>query len=405
MARHQWEEFNCYEVLEIPRDASPSKIHKAYIRASKVHHPDVGGSEEAQKRVNLAYEVLSDPIQRNSHDAVWVRTARRRAGPAPQGAPQPRSATRPRSTRAEQAPREEYKQARPVSLGGLRSRIEGEIETQRSSIWADLDQRSENLYAQFQEKHRQNRQSILVWVLVLAGLLVFVGQFPILWIGVIVFAYLLVSALSGASIEGKTFSPFRPGAYEALREHARNRARESCSTDVSKLDRHYQSLASLSELLLRSSTFDDSEEQVARRLAAAFFLMGYMPESYDRDARMLIFTDGDQRIAVRFRHRTGAATNIAYVKRLVRLMSMYRAPMGFLFCTPGLSANGSRYAAQNRVKWYSLEKMNSWIDEVLRSDYAGPKGNVLSNLDRLQGFIRSIAKPIPRRTRRYRRWG
>jgi hypothetical protein len=237
---------------------------------------------------------------------------------------------------------------------------------------------------------------------VAAGLLFFVDNLPILWVAILILAYSVLSGISGISIQGRKFSPIRTDALESLTQYAREKARESCAKDVAKLDRHLHTLASVSELLLRSSSFDDSEEQVARRLAAAFFLMGYTPEAYDRDARILIFSADDERLAVRFRHRTGAATNITYVRRHVRLMQLHRARQGYLFCTPGLSGNASAYAAQNRIKWYSLKTMNSWLNQVLESEYSGPEGNILDSLDRLQSFIGSIARPIPRRARSYR---
>ena len=38
---------NFYEILGVPRTATPEEIRKAYRRASKTHHPDAGGDREA----------------------------------------------------------------------------------------------------------------------------------------------------------------------------------------------------------------------------------------------------------------------------------------------------------------------------------------------------------------------
>ena len=59
---------NCYEVLGVASDASQSDIKKAYRDLVKVHHPDIGGSEERFKQISEAYETLSDPQKRQDYD-------------------------------------------------------------------------------------------------------------------------------------------------------------------------------------------------------------------------------------------------------------------------------------------------------------------------------------------------
>lgn len=60
-----------YEVLGLSRDASADDVKKAYRKLARELHPDVNPAEEAQERFKLvthAYEVLSDPIQRQQYD-------------------------------------------------------------------------------------------------------------------------------------------------------------------------------------------------------------------------------------------------------------------------------------------------------------------------------------------------
>lgn len=60
-----------YEVLGVARDATPDEIKKAYRRLARELHPDVNPGAEASERfkqVTHAYDVLSDPKQRQQYD-------------------------------------------------------------------------------------------------------------------------------------------------------------------------------------------------------------------------------------------------------------------------------------------------------------------------------------------------
>lgn len=59
-----------YRLLQVRRDASPKVITAAYKRLMKDAHPDHGGDAEYAKRLNVAYEVLSDAESRRRYDRL-----------------------------------------------------------------------------------------------------------------------------------------------------------------------------------------------------------------------------------------------------------------------------------------------------------------------------------------------
>ncbi len=62
-------EQNHYKVLGVDKDAGPQEIKHAYRAAARKHHPDsVTGDSNEFRRVQEAYEVLSDEEQRSKYD-------------------------------------------------------------------------------------------------------------------------------------------------------------------------------------------------------------------------------------------------------------------------------------------------------------------------------------------------
>ena len=72
-----------YNILGVPRDASPEDITSSYRKLAKVLHPDVCNSPDAEelfKAVNEAYQTLRDPKKREEYNASLVT-----AHPSPYG--------------------------------------------------------------------------------------------------------------------------------------------------------------------------------------------------------------------------------------------------------------------------------------------------------------------------------
>lgn len=58
-----------YSILGVPRTATPEQIKKAYRQKAKQYHPDKPtGDAEQFKRVNEAYEILSNSDKRSAYD-------------------------------------------------------------------------------------------------------------------------------------------------------------------------------------------------------------------------------------------------------------------------------------------------------------------------------------------------
>jgi curved DNA-binding protein len=61
-----------YEVLGVPRSATPEQVKKAYRSLARKHHPDVNPgdkkSEAAFKETQKAYDIISDPEKRKLYD-------------------------------------------------------------------------------------------------------------------------------------------------------------------------------------------------------------------------------------------------------------------------------------------------------------------------------------------------
>lgn len=57
-----------YEILGVDKGASQKEIKKAYYKLAHKHHPDKGGDEEEFKKINEAYQTLSDEEKRSQYD-------------------------------------------------------------------------------------------------------------------------------------------------------------------------------------------------------------------------------------------------------------------------------------------------------------------------------------------------
>lgn len=70
---------NLFQVLGVPRGATPEEIKRAYHRLAHLYHPDKAGDDPQAaarfRRVKAAYETLSHPHKREAYEAArsaWI---------------------------------------------------------------------------------------------------------------------------------------------------------------------------------------------------------------------------------------------------------------------------------------------------------------------------------------------
>lgn len=414
MPGEPWRQFDCYKVLYIAPGATPDEIRTAYRKVSQKTHPDSGGSHEAQVRVNLAYEVLSDPISRQAHDFFWHRSSTHA-----QRAERPMSGTaeavRPSSPSPNPKESESQTGAASSKSGGLGSSLESLFKRVRKSIDLEIDKlkakHPENVRNKFTQYQRQfeNAKRSRLWRFGIFACLTLLAlsannKFSALaWIASIVAGIACIPVIRRTRISSRFISFYDSSWQQRIQAIASEEMDAENIRREAGLHEYKGKVGSLGEMVSRPSSFDESEEQIARRIAIAMFLMGYVPEKNDRQTRILVFTSGEERILVRFRHRAGMAINISYVERMIAAMQIYRCTRGFLFCTPGLSANGELLARKQGITWYSLKTMNEWVASVLDSNYAGPRGEILGLLDELMVFLGQISAPLSYQGRGWKR--
>ena len=397
MAAEAWQQFDCYKVLGVHVAAAPVAIRQAYYRASRAVHPDLGGSHEAQVRVNLAYEVLADPVTRQSHDLFWyrfrapgvgVREAPFGVGGSAAAANQPLEAL---LQRVREALGHEGRVGRPTPVGGHAG---GPAAGKGPAPLA----RAAPVEAAPPLRAGRARRGYFATASALSGLALGASLegFHALWLGAGI-GWLAFAATGVGRGPRRSACPRGRAMGDAAAVRPGVDARGDAPPDGRdpRLARYVSAIAALSGLLLRPTDLDDSEEQVARRVTATLFMMGYKPLGFDRRYRLLLFTDGEERLLIRFRHRSGPAVNVAYVQGMVDAMEYTGSAKGILFCAAGLSGNGEELAARHGIRWYSLSRMNEWIDSVIRARYAGPPGNILKLLEEIVTFVNHLSTPLP----------
>lgn len=101
-----------YKLLGVTAGASAAEIKRAYRRLARKYHPDLHAQaqDEQIKRLNEAYEILSNERKRAAYDLLW-HEARRRAEEI--------RAERERQRRQEEREREEQREPEMTWVQGI----------------------------------------------------------------------------------------------------------------------------------------------------------------------------------------------------------------------------------------------------------------------------------------------
>lgn len=402
MGAPAYTKFNCYEILETHFNASPQEIRDAYKKASLKSHPDKGGSHEAQIKVNLAREILSDPLQRQDHDTYWRKLfSKNRASDhgfnnqqnhqhANSHDKETQTGASEKKSKANKSSSFNSPKQDPEALFSFKMRLQDEIEKRKAQIWLTLDALVNETQASIKNQIEKAKNNAVISSLAFIAFTALSIQYPGFWFVVAGLVINLGHKAKGIKIGNATFALFDADIDKKIMRQAQFVAAEACSQRASAVERYHSLFVTLKDVLQNSSSVGDRESAIARRFTIALFLMGYNPELYIQDDRMLIFNDGEQRILVRFRHRAGASVDISYVKKLYSMMNAYRVTLGFLFGSPGISGPAAAFAAARNIKVYTLETMNNWIEEVIMSGHTGPDGDLLENISKLNNFLQTI---------------
>lgn len=385
MAEAAWREFNCYDVLGVAENATLAEIRAAYRDATRRAHPDRGGTHDDQVKVNLAFEVLSGGL-RPEHDAFW-RTRRVRRSASERSEPR-------RFTRTGNLENLWSRGGNSISDGrsggGFVAAVEARLTQERQRLEGDLTYRERALIDEGTKKLARAR----VEALVAFGLAVLGAwgafRLPLLWVFVVVVLVPLVRRIRGLTWQGQNFSVLALG-QQAIQEHAHALAQASVERDAAPLAGHEQALAELKTLINQPSTATDTPVQLARRLSAAFFLIGYSPLRWQEEDDRLIVVRGESEVAIQVRPAAKQSLSVTQIDRLLSQLRAAKQREAYLFVLSKVSARARERAGESAVRCFDLTELNEWIPSLLSSGYRGPGGDSLNALTRLRHFIQGLS--------------
>ncbi len=385
MADVAWKQFNCYEVLGVGEAATLAEIRAAYREATRRAHPDRGGSHEAQVKVNLAFEVLSGGL-RSEHDAFWhARRARRSTN----NRTEPRRFSRTGNLENLWS-RGGDRLTDGKATGGFVAAVEARLAQERKRLQDDVAFRERALATEGVSRLMRARAEALV-ALGLALILGWVAlRQPLVWALVAGLLIPVVKRALGVVWHERKFSIFAPLLLSDVRAHALAAAQASADRDTAPLAAHQEALDELKLILRRPTEPDEAPVYFARRLAAAFFFIGYAPLRWQPEDARLIIARGESEVALQVRPAGKRSLSVTQIDRLLSELRAARQREAYLFVLSSVSVRARERAGESGVRCFDLVELNEWIPSLLTSGYRGPGGDPLVALIKLRQFLQTL---------------
>ena len=366
---------NYYSLLGVSRRSSIQEIKSAFRKLSMKTHPDRGGSNEEQARVNNAYEILSDPERRRGYNEslsnMTVRTPEKPVN---------------RSRHADEWERSFRGSAVKESV---RDRLREAVKRKSEEIRSGHSSRVEAVYADACRAFMKIRSACFISASAALICSAAAVAYPALWAGAVLSGYFIARYSRYGDGDDAVFILHSEWRYR-LKQQSRKRVRREDDAMRAHLDNVSDCLDRMLSAAQKPSRAMDAEGTVLRRLLIHFFLMGYAPVSHDADARIVTVRGGDDAIAIRYRHRSGSPVNTAFVRKLYEYMEGNNIRKGYLFAAPGLSGNAAEFADSCVIAHYSIGELNSWIAGITSRYYPGPRGDIIECIDSFMKFIREM---------------
>lgn len=360
-----------YELLGIPRNSTLREIKNAFRKISLKTHPDRGGSNEAQALINRAYEILSDPVRRRRYDAAL-------------SAPGEKHSVKQRRPGGTGEWERSFRKHRPNK--NIRERVREEVNRRSEEIRSGLSRRVDAAYADALGEFKKIRGRFIIAAAVACVFLVAGFMHPLLWAGTAAAGYALYrNARYGSGDD--VFFVMNPEGSSMIKRRVRKKVALEAESMRARLEELTETVNRLFTDLRRSTLVRDDERTVFHRMMVHFFLLGYRPVSHDAGERIAVVSSADERIAVRYRHRTGAPANAAFIKKLHDFMGEAGIRKGFLYSSPGLSTNAAKLAGKFGIVLYTARDLNAWIGGTPSGHYPGPEKDIIRHIESFMEFF------------------
>lgn len=164
MAREKFSESECsnpttslYDLLGVSATATDVELKNAFRQKALETHPDRGGNEELFKRVNMAYQTLSDPEQRRSYDVRHPQESAKRESRQESKTPENGTTTGNERRQNIDRLRVQDEAQRQTEISNLRTRIHhGGEHASASGVLAEARRRLEQDQRALLELEKQN---------------------------------------------------------------------------------------------------------------------------------------------------------------------------------------------------------------------------------------------------------